>query len=44
LKGIFSMKNDVYDVVLLSMENFHHDKGVLHPPPLPPPLSIFLTM
>ena len=40
----FSMKNDVSDVVLLPIENFHHDKGVLYSPPLPPPLSIFLTM
>ena len=40
----FSMKNNVSDVVLLPIENFHHDKGVLYPPPLPPPLSFFSIM
>jgi hypothetical protein len=41
---VFSMKNDASDAVLLPIENFHHDKGVLYPPPLPPPLSFFLIM
>ncbi len=34
------MKNDAYDAVLLSVENFHYDKGVLYPPSFPPPLSV----